>query len=1360
MPRACCQCFGQAGKSLGTGEKVILNKQNWSNAKNFLNGVHSSLKTKGPLLEAILEQDPAADAEHVLQQLADYTDCLLQVVEANTVKAPTTTIHTTHTTTSTYYNNYNSTSTYTYKKPDPPEYAGLYNQGATCYMNSLLQSLFLTPELRYALYNWQYTPERDPERDACIPYQMQRLFCQMQLMKDPAAETDSLTKSFGWAAGDQFQQQDATELLTKLTEALETCFKGTRGDGVIKALYEGVTKDYVKCRHCGHESGTKAVFQTLNLAIRPFGGAPITSVEEGLANYFKPEDMSGENQYECEPCKTKRDADKGIRLDKVPYVLTISLIRFDYDWEVDQRVKINDRVSFPETLDMAEYLDPSSEAAGGETEEEEKGYRIREDAGEILARGSSAVTDEEGMLYDLFAICVHSGGTHGGHYFAYCKPFGTKTCSGADKAPDQWYEMNDSRVTKLGVDGWKKAFGGATQSYSRGYTIPSSTSAYMLMYRRRDPKLNIDEVPDSIVPTYIFADQKAEEERKEAERQKKAEEYKKKQEEKRLKEAQIPVAVWHNERMVHLLPTRTDTWGDLKTLIFERFELPEDESELRIILHANMGTCCDGDISVIDEEDDTFLDDVELLDKHAVLQVESRVGDSPWQSQVAHSARAAVQALASPIEMMLCNQDGSNKHMRWFWVDVRAHTLSWSKKRFGEGKQRQVTGATASGAAGDPNAMTIHTAEGDDVIVVAPSDVVATQWVNGCRALVDAQDTLICFTDMDDKEFKHTIKLTQASTISEARALIAETLKLDPGEFRMKSFEGTEDISGYTVHHLRGPAPDYSLTNILTAAREISFSGVPLSCRNLKSWIQDHPTGQPREYARDNTVRVWNLTKTPVRVDRLTRMGHYNAYKKWVLLDPGYDKMVEPCKSLDDRGLTPKSMKSNTSVEGKMDDPSYNVERIAWKLSVVGESGQVDFDNEWSIGRQQQQNVFVEGFGEDEAPLAAPRLVFTITKNKRFGVKSEAPPAGHHKVPIYRFQGSTSDASEFVFDMVVDETMLVRDFKMELAKKLQTEATGLEQVDGTKLRVREMPSASFPGEVFVDDVPLLTPVTKFTGVERFAFCELEGPEEKLSEKQVVITIIKFRPSSFEFESFFELVVQKSATLDSLRATLAERDPDIAAASDVALGCPEQLITGKYLRDLADTVWDTEYFNWDWDKSGWFAKSNNFNLARDGDVYYYKDTHEDLMEWTEEEAKKARKRAMIEKNKKKQQAKNKFQRGEAEVVMRVARGGDAGSPTAGDKSEGKGTSSCAATTCVRTTPSLLLTRSGNVSRDRRRCRGYGGKLDGIVRFFQTRVEYSYLTGAVGGATGGRARGRSNANNVSDSTAGAAQCQGVE
>jgi len=41
---------------------------------------------------------------------------------------------------------------------DPEEvqlHKGLANQGATCYMNSLLQAMFMTKEFRKALYEWK-----------------------------------------------------------------------------------------------------------------------------------------------------------------------------------------------------------------------------------------------------------------------------------------------------------------------------------------------------------------------------------------------------------------------------------------------------------------------------------------------------------------------------------------------------------------------------------------------------------------------------------------------------------------------------------------------------------------------------------------------------------------------------------------------------------------------------------------------------------------------------------------------------------------------------------------------------------------------------------------------------------------------------------------------------------------------------------------------------------------------------------------------------------------------------------------------------------------------------------------------------
>ena len=52
------------------------------------------------------------------------------------------------------------------------KFVGLSNQGATCYLNGLLQTLYMTPEFRKAIFSWSYDASKDGAEEHCIPLQL------------------------------------------------------------------------------------------------------------------------------------------------------------------------------------------------------------------------------------------------------------------------------------------------------------------------------------------------------------------------------------------------------------------------------------------------------------------------------------------------------------------------------------------------------------------------------------------------------------------------------------------------------------------------------------------------------------------------------------------------------------------------------------------------------------------------------------------------------------------------------------------------------------------------------------------------------------------------------------------------------------------------------------------------------------------------------------------------------------------------------------------------------------------------------------------------------------------------------------
>lgn len=101
-------------------------------------------------------------------------------------------------------------------------FVGLKNQGATCYMNSLLQTLYHLPYFRKAVYAIPIPENENPQ--SSIPLALQRVFYKLQ-KGTKSVDTKELTKSFGWDTIDSFLQHDVQELARVLSDNLETKMK-------------------------------------------------------------------------------------------------------------------------------------------------------------------------------------------------------------------------------------------------------------------------------------------------------------------------------------------------------------------------------------------------------------------------------------------------------------------------------------------------------------------------------------------------------------------------------------------------------------------------------------------------------------------------------------------------------------------------------------------------------------------------------------------------------------------------------------------------------------------------------------------------------------------------------------------------------------------------------------------------------------------------------------------------------------------------------------------------------------------------------------------------------------------------------
>ncbi|XP_035208006.1 ubiquitin carboxyl-terminal hydrolase 8-like [Stegodyphus dumicola] len=304
---------------------------------------------------------------------------------------------------------------------------GLRNLGNTCFMNSIIQCLSNTIPLADYFTTGQYMDDinRDSRQSGEVAEEfavvIRALWMGQYKSFSPKDFKNTVSRCLAVCIGNE--QQDSHEFLVVLMEKLHADLNKRHGRSVTKLeesadenafwqhhksynfskiseIFEGLLKSTLTCLSCRKTSDNYEVFSCLSL---PILGSRC-SLKECFQYFLKSEKIYGEAAWDCPRCKQKKEAEKRLRICRLPNILVIQLKRFSYEglW----RRKLQTHVDFDLVLDVP----------------------CEENGEECL------------QSYSLYGIVNHYGTLEGGHYTAYCNALSNK-----------WYKYDDHEVSEINV---------------------------------------------------------------------------------------------------------------------------------------------------------------------------------------------------------------------------------------------------------------------------------------------------------------------------------------------------------------------------------------------------------------------------------------------------------------------------------------------------------------------------------------------------------------------------------------------------------------------------------------------------------------------------------------------------------------------------------------------------------------------------------------------------------------------------------------------------------------------------------------------------------------------------------------------
>ncbi|XP_005946917.1 ubiquitin carboxyl-terminal hydrolase 12 [Simochromis diagramma] len=360
--------------------------------------------------------------------------------------------------------------------PVNEHYFGLVNFGNTCYCNSVLQALYFCRPFREKVLAYKVQPRRKESLLTCLADLFNSIATQKKKVGviPPKKFISRLRKEN--ELFDNYMQQDAHEFLNYLLNTIADLLQeeksqerqqngklvqnggggvGGGGGGVgggssesgggggeveggketqqtwVHEIFQGTLTNETRCLNCEAVSSKDEDFLDLSVDVEQN-----TSITHCLRGFSNTETLCSEYKYYCEQCRSKQEAQKRMRVKKLPMILALHLKRFKYMDQLHRYTKLSYRVVFPLEL--------------------------------RLFNTSGDATNPD-RLYDLVAVVVHCGsGPNRGHYITIVKSHGF------------WLLFDDDIVEKIDAQAIEE-FYGLTSDISK-----NSESGYILFYQSRD----------------------------------------------------------------------------------------------------------------------------------------------------------------------------------------------------------------------------------------------------------------------------------------------------------------------------------------------------------------------------------------------------------------------------------------------------------------------------------------------------------------------------------------------------------------------------------------------------------------------------------------------------------------------------------------------------------------------------------------------------------------------------------------------------------------------------------------------------------------------------------------------------------